>query len=78
MPTELANVKTDALSLPEGERAELVKDLLVSLDGPTEPDVKKAWDIEICRRINEIEAGNAKLLDAEEVLAKVKQRLNLN
>lgn len=78
MPTNLANLKNDALSLPESERAELAKDLLVSLDGPAEPDVKEAWDIEICRRINEIACGNAKLLDAEEVLAKVKKRLNFN
>tara|TARA_R110002167_G_scaffold2482_1_gene12553 strand:+ start:2872 stop:3108 length:237 start_codon:yes stop_codon:yes gene_type:complete len=78
MPTELANLKTNALSLPEGERAELAKDLLMSLDGPADTDVKKAWDVEICRRINEIEAGKAKLLDADEVLANVKKRLNLN
>ena len=78
MPAQLANVKNDALSLPESERAELVKDLLVSLDGAVEPDIKKAWDIEICRRINEIESGEAKLLDADEILAKVKRRLKRN
>lgn len=75
MPPQLANVKNDALLLSVGERAELAKDLLVSLDGAAEADIEKAWDIEICRRINDVESGEAKLIDADEVLAKVKRRL---
>ena len=77
MPAELTSVRNDALSLPEKQRAELAKELLSSLDGQTEQGVDQAWDIEICRRINEIEAGNAKLVDAADVLNNVKQRLNL-
>ena len=76
MPAQLANVKSDALSLPENDRAELAKDLLNSLDGSIEPEVKKAWDMEICRRINELASGDAQLLDADDVLARVKQRIN--
>lgn len=76
MAAQLSSIKNDALSLPDGERAELAKELLISLDGAVEPDAKKAWDIEICRRINELESGQAALFDANEVLAKVKRRLN--
>ena len=78
MPSQLSTLKQEALSLPEQERAELVKDLLVSLDGPGDSEAKKAWDIEICRRINEIESGVAKLLDADDVIKKVKRRLKPN
>ena len=78
MPSQLSTLKHEALSLPEQERAELAKDLLISLDGPADAEVRKAWDVEICRRINEIESGAAELLDAGEVLLKVKQRLNMN
>ena len=77
MPSQLSDLKQKALSLSERERAELAKDLLVSLDGPGDSEAKKAWDIELCRRINEIESGVAKLLEPDEVLIKVKRRLNL-
>ena len=78
MSNRLVDVKSDALSLPESERAELAKDLLVSLDEVMEPNVKKTWDVEICRRLNEIESGSVELIDAEAALAKVKRRLKLN
>ncbi len=32
-----------------------------SLDGPTDPDAKSAWDAEIQRRIEAIEAGTIRL-----------------
>lgn len=77
MPNELAHIKYDALALPERDRAKLAKDLLDSLDGQEEQNVNKAWDVEICRRINEIESGDAQLLDADDVMAKVKKGLNI-
>jgi putative addiction module component (TIGR02574 family) len=63
------------MALPEKERAKLASDLVASLDGPTEQNVAEAWDIEICRRINEIESGKAELLDVEEVLARARARI---
>ena len=72
---EMESLRNSLMTLPEKERAELAKDLVASLDGPTDPEVAKAWDIEICRRINEIEAGHAVLLDADEVLARARARI---
>ncbi len=72
---ELDAVRQDALALSELERAELARDLVASLDGPGDPDVDAAWDIEICRRINEIESGKATLLDPAEVLARARNRI---
>lgn len=43
----------DALELPIGERAELVADLLASLDGEPEADVEAAWAAEVERRAAE-------------------------
>jgi putative addiction module component (TIGR02574 family) len=77
MPNELANIKYDALALPERDRAKLAKDLLDSLDGQEEQNVNKAWDVEICRRINEIESGEAQLLNAGDVMTDVKKGLNI-
>ena len=43
----------DAMELPISERAELVADLLASLDGEPEADVEAAWAAEVERRARE-------------------------
>ena len=50
-------VLADALRLREEERAELAAEVLASLDGPSDPDAEAAWDTEIRRRIDAIDAG---------------------
>ncbi len=50
-------VLADALRLREEERAELAAEVLASLDGPAEPDAEAAWETEIRRRIDAIDAG---------------------
>lgn len=72
---ELEALREAALALSETERAKLARDLVASLDGPNEDDVAKAWDIEICRRINEVEAGKAQLLNVDDVLSRIRARL---
>ena len=62
----LEAVRSDALNLPESERAELAHDLMASLDGPAEPNAENAWDVEILRRLAEIDSGTAELIDREE------------
>ena len=58
----LSKLRSDALSLPEAERAELAHTLVKSLDSPPDPDAGEAWEREIARRLAEIDAGTAKLL----------------
>jgi putative addiction module component (TIGR02574 family) len=55
------SVLTDALRLDAKARAELAAELLASLDGPADPDAATAWDKEIQRRVNALEAGTEKL-----------------
>ena len=43
----------DAMELPISERAELVADLLASLDGEPDADVEAAWASEVERRARE-------------------------
>ena len=62
--TTLERVRSEALNLSEGERAELAYNLVVSLDGPPDSDVEKAWDAEIMRRLSEIDSGTAKLVES--------------
>lgn len=64
-------VLADALRLREEERAELAAEVLASLDGPTDPDAEAAWENEIRRRIDAIDAGTMEL----EPWDAVKQRI---
>lgn len=47
----------DAMELPISERAELVADLLASLDGEPDADVEAAWASEVERRAREAHAN---------------------
>ena len=72
---QLETLRAKALALSEEERAQLASDLVASLDGPADPNLSKAWDVEICRRINEIEKSPNLLLDVADVLARAKARI---
>ncbi len=76
MPTvQLETVRSEALALSEAERARLASDLVASLDGPADLGLADAWDLEICKRINEIEADPALTLEPEHVLAQARRRI---
>lgn len=72
----LEKVRVEALNLPEPDRAELAQQLVASLDGPPDSDVDKAWDAEILRRLAEIDAGTARLIDREEFSRRMRARIN--
>ncbi len=72
---QLETVRTEALALSETERARLASDLVASLDGPADSGLADAWDLEICKRINEIEANPTLALEPEQVLARARQRI---
>jgi len=75
MSSTLSDLKSKAALLPEHERAELALSLMESLDGPADPDVEEAWLQEIERRVRQFEKGEATLVPAEEVFARVRRRL---
>jgi len=54
-----------ALRLPLSERAALARDVLASLDGPTDADGVQAWEAEILRRLDELESGRAQTIEVE-------------
>lgn len=51
------HVLQEALKLPEQERAELAARLLESLDSAAEEVVEQDWELEIQRRIEQVESG---------------------
>jgi len=66
-------VLADALRLDADARAELVAELLASLDGPADVDAEAAWDAEIERRIQAIESGEIRLEAWESVKRRIEK-----
>jgi putative addiction module component (TIGR02574 family) len=60
MSTTADNLYQAALQLPEGERADLAAKLMDSIDPITDADLDEAWDVEIAKRIEELEQGSVK------------------
>jgi putative addiction module component (TIGR02574 family) len=66
---------SQALSLPDHERAELAALLLESLDEQTEADVDQAWADEIERRCAAVDAGEAVTTDWETFRQRVEREI---
>lgn len=68
--SQLELLEAEALKLSAGERASFATWLLESL----EPDEEweRDWAVELARRSAEVESGQAKLLPADEVFARLR------
>ena len=75
MTTIVDELTLKARLLPAEDRARLAEDLLSSLQEDADPAVEAAWDTEIRRRLDEVEAGTASLIPATEVFAEVRRML---
>jgi putative addiction module component (TIGR02574 family) len=64
-----------ALGFPPAERAHLAHELIASLEEVQEPDAEAAWLAEIERRLQEVDAGTAKLEDWDVVRSRIAARL---
>jgi putative addiction module component (TIGR02574 family) len=60
MPARARNLLSEALQLPEKQRADLAGRLILSLHPHAEPDVEAAWAKEIDRRLDNFEENKAK------------------
>jgi putative addiction module component (TIGR02574 family) len=66
MSQEASDLLKKALNLPVAERAELAGSLIESLDEADEESVQTAWDIEIVRRMEDLNSGKVKPVSLEE------------
>ncbi len=71
----LEDLRARVMLLPSSERAELAHSLMESLDAPLDDDAADAWDKEIRRRLDQIDAGTAQLIDREEFRRRMRTRL---
>lgn len=68
----LHRLQAEALKLSDSERAELALALVKSLDAAVDADAAIEWERELLRRIAEIEAGTAVLVDRGELRKRIK------
>lgn len=69
-------LRSQISSLSESERAQLARELIMSLDGPREDFVGQAWGEEIERRISSVKDGSAKLLTRDEFRQRIRDRID--
>jgi putative addiction module component (TIGR02574 family) len=69
MTTSVEELVKRARALSPQDRARLAEELLASLDEESDSGAEAAWEQEIARRVDEIKAGRANLIPAEEVFA---------
>jgi putative addiction module component (TIGR02574 family) len=73
MPTEFDTVSQEALVLPPDQRLKLARRLLDSVKLEPEPGAEAAWEAEIARRIERLDAGTSKPIPAAEVFARLRR-----
>jgi putative addiction module component (TIGR02574 family) len=76
MTTSVEELVKRARALSPQDRARLAEELLASLDEDSDADAEAAWEQEIARRVDEIKAGRAKLISAEQVFAETERICN--
>jgi len=65
------SVLRDALGLPMAERSRIASRLLESVEEDPAIEMSPEWHAEINRRISSIRDGTAKLIEHDEVMARV-------
>jgi putative addiction module component (TIGR02574 family) len=71
----MAKAHNSLLVTDAQQQVRLAEELLATVHEPDD-EVEAAWDEEIRIRIDDIDAGTAKLIPAEEVFAQVRRLLN--
>ena len=69
MSTSVEDLAAQAIELSAEDRSRLVELLLASLPEESDAEVDAAWDDEIRRRVDEVNASTARLVPADEVHA---------
>lgn len=75
MSTKIDEVLKPALKLRRSQRAKVAAELIASLDGPGEKDVKDAWASELAQRIRDVREKRVKLEDWDSVRAEIGRAL---
>lgn len=76
MTRETSEILEKALALPPEARAALASSLLESLDDNVDASAEEQWNVEIARRIEELDAGKVKPIPWAEARRRITDLLN--
>jgi putative addiction module component (TIGR02574 family) len=68
----LQKIEAEALHLPKKERAQLIQRLVLSLDAPSEEELRSDWLLEAQRRVEELDSGAVQAVPGDEVMKKAR------
>jgi putative addiction module component (TIGR02574 family) len=69
---DLQKIEDEALHLPKDERAQLIQRLVLSLESPSEEELRSDWLLEAQRRAEELDNGSVQAVAGEDVLRKAR------
>jgi hypothetical protein len=70
---DIEQIESTLLSLPRTARIRILEALSASLD--VDPDIERAWNEENLRRLAEVKAGRAEMIEGEEFDRELDERL---
>ena len=73
MPTPTELIEAQAMQLSPKERADLADKLWLSVH--SREDVDAAWDVEVARRIAEVDSGTVQCVPWDTVMAELRTQL---
>lgn len=68
----LQRIEDEALHLPKEERAQLIQRLVLSLDAPSEEELRSDWLLEARRRAEELDNGSVQTVPGDDVMRKAR------
>jgi len=74
MKTDAKKILEEAMQLEPATRAFIAEALLEGLDFEQDFEVSQTWRTEIQRRCDEIDRGNAELVDSDTVMAELRKK----
>jgi putative addiction module component (TIGR02574 family) len=74
MPVAVKKILDEVLQLPADARANLVEQLLTSLNLPTQPEIDQLWAEEAEKRIAQIDKGEIKLVSGKKVFSNIRKK----
>ena len=69
---DLQKIEDEALHLSKKERAQLIQRLVLSLDDPSEDELRSDWLLEAQRRAQELDSGSIQAVRGDEVIKKAR------
>ncbi len=75
MSSRIAQLTEEIRALDASERAELVRAMLLDLDGPSEGDAESAWTTEIAQRYAAFQEGIVEPVQGEDAMQRIRDKV---